>query len=297
MAPLSPLLFLLASLLWAKEELLVVQAVSSDRTSFVVQRGAQDGVVAGQESLFTTEDASLAAVVVEISREHSLWRLSDARGTVPFDKGDTLVFTGAIDSLPLALSLGRFALGEEEREKLRELQKHPPFGKALLRSSFSFALDETVSDSASQSQRDAQRTGLQVAGLYALPLNSRVSLAFGLRFDRDTVSQEDPDLEIPTSRLFVLGEILFHLEGRNLYLGAGAGLGQSESEVGSVSVQGQAQALPIIKVGHRRALGKGRFALVSELGLEYLRIGEHFSGRIRQDTSILNGKFSLGLMF
>ena len=285
-----------AQTLWANEVVLVVQAVSTDKTSFVVRRGAVEGIVPGQESLFTTKNVSLAATVVEITREHSLWKLSDPRGSVPFEKGDTLIFTNAIESLPLEISFRRSVLEEKKREEREEMERQPdPFGRTFLRSSFSYGFSETTGE-ISEASGDSTRTGLQLEGLYMLKLSSRFDLAFGLRFDRDTLIQENPALEIPTSRFFVVTESFFNFEGLNTYLGFGLAAGKSETEVGSLSVEGRALSFPTIRVGHRKSMGE-KLALHTEAAFEYLLVEENFPGKILQETVILSGKLSFGISF
>src|SRR5690606_38636873 len=113
-------IFLYPFLSLAKEELLIIQSVSDSRKTFVIRKGKAEGILVNQESLFTSEKFSLAARVVEVNRDYSLWRLSDPRATVPFQKGETVNYTNTIENLYTEIPMLRYdpkELAKQARER------------------------------------------------------------------------------------------------------------------------------------------------------------------------------------
>ena len=95
-------------LLEAIEEVLIIQAVSADKKSFMVRKGEIDGVIRGQESIFTTQEFSVAARPVEVTREHSLWAVSDPRARVPFQIGEVVHYTNEVNNIYSDIPAVRF---------------------------------------------------------------------------------------------------------------------------------------------------------------------------------------------
>ena len=295
------LLLLLSFPLEAVEELLIIQSVGAEGKSFVVRKGQGDGVTAGQESLFTNKNFSVRAYPVETTREHSLWALSDEKGAVPFEKGDIVSFSNNADSV--YATIGSFKLHAEtlEKERVKKLNA-AVMGQVLLRFHTTYAFREMGTHLSPDKKR---RWGVQFEALYALNLNDSTDLTFGLRFDRETASQEKPSLDIPTERVFFVGEFLFKLESlglalnghpKSLYAGLGVGLGTSQTRVGSLHIQGRAMALPVVKVGYQKIL-TNHYALLLEAASEYIHHQENLPNRIEQETGVLNLKLALGLRF
>ena len=286
-------------ILEAREQLIVIQAVSRDKKSFIIRKGATDGVVTGRESLFTNEGTSIAAKPIEITREHSLWTISDPRGIVAFEQGDIISFSNGVhnihDSIP------RLKFDPDYRRRLQEEAIRNRQNMAIARTNFSFSLQETITDTSVQ--RESLRTGVQYEGLYGFPVSTITDLALGLRFDREVSSQISPTLRVLNTRLFVIGELLFNVNALSLYLkevpeeiyaGIGGGFGLSQNDIDTVSSKGNAIAFPVVKVGYRKAFNR-RYDLLIEGSTEYVRTKERFPNAREQETSVLNVKLALGL--
>ena len=85
------------------DEMVRVQTISKDRLTFVVGLGKGDGIMAGQQSLFSTRKISLSARAVEVSRYFSLWELSEKDSVVPFKKGQTISYSKKVNSIFLEI--------------------------------------------------------------------------------------------------------------------------------------------------------------------------------------------------
>ena len=81
------------------DELVRIQTVSKDRSSFVVALGKGDGIQVGQSSLFSTRKISLMANAVEVNRYYSLWNISEQEGVVPFKRNQFVNFSKQINSI------------------------------------------------------------------------------------------------------------------------------------------------------------------------------------------------------
>ena len=132
----------------ADDELVLIQAKSDSGKSFVIRKGAEDGVSIGQQSLFSTKNASFTAVVIEVNRFFSLWRLKDNRGAVPFDKGNYVTFTNNIENVWTEIP----KLQTAPKEELVFRQSH----HWTLRGNYSLAVSESVSDTDDDKTTDRQ---------------------------------------------------------------------------------------------------------------------------------------------
>ena len=293
------MVFVLPPLVEAREQLIVIQAVSQDKKSFIIRKGEIDGVVTGRESLFTNEQVSIAAKPVEVTREHSLWTLSDSRGSLAFERGEIVSFTNGIQNI--YDTIPRIKFDPDFRRRLQEIAIRNRQNTLIARTNFSYSLQETITDTSVK--RESQRTGTQFEGLYGFPVNTITDLALGLRFDREVSSQINPVMDVLNTRIFLIGEVLFNVNALSLYLedmpeelyaGFGGGVGISENRIGDVISKGNAIVFPVVKLGYKKMLGR-KYALIVEGSTEYVRTKERFPNALEQETGVLNVKLALGL--
>lgn len=284
----------------AKEELMIIQSVSSSKKTFVVRKGKSEGVLINQESLFTSDKFSLSARVIEVTRDYSLWQLSDTRATVPFQKGETVNYTNTIENLYTEIPLLRYdpkELAKEAREKNKIAELRPEHW--LIRGNLSYTLAESVTDIAGD--LESSRSGVNLEAQYLWSLTPKMSIAAGLRYDQENTSITEPNLDIPTTRVFVTGDYIYHFdyiaESRDhLYMAIGIGLGQSSTDVDGTISSGLATLLPSVRLGYQLALSNG-ISMVIESVAEAISANESFEDGTTQRTNLVNAKLAIGLKF
>lgn len=284
----------------AKEELMIIQSVSNSKKTFVVRKGKAEGVLINQESLFTSDKFSLSARVIEVTRDYSLWQLSDTRATVPFQKGETVNYTNTIENLYTEIPLLRYdpkELAKEAREKNKIAELRPE--KWLLRGNLSYTLAESVTDIAGD--LESSRSGVNLEAQYLWSLTPKMSIGAGLRYDQENTSITDPNLDIPTTRVFVTGDYIYHFdyigESRDhIYMAIGIGLGQSSTDVDGTISSGVATLLPSVRIGYQLALSSG-VSMIVESVAEAISANESFEDGTSQRTNLVNAKLAIGLKF
>lgn len=276
---------------FADDELIIVQAVSKSGKSFVIRRGAEQGVSIGQESLFSTKDASFTAKVIEVNRFFSLWNLKDNRGAVPFNKGEYVTFTNNIENIWTEIPKLQFAPKEELVFKKSS--------NWIARMGYGIAMSESVSDT--DVNNTASRSSIQFEALYANRFAVHWEWGMGFRLDRDNATLNETSLEVPTNRYMLTAELLYHFadfarSDDNMYLGVAFAYGLSNTTINESISTGTTLVLPIIKVGYIKRVSP-RYALVLEGSVEAIAQSESFEDTETQTTNIVNSKFSIGVRF
>ncbi len=284
----------------AKEELLIIQSVSNTQKTFVIRKGKAEGVLVNQESLFTSEKFSLSARVIEVTRDYSLWQISDTRATVPFQKGETVNYTNTIENLYTEIPLLRFdpkELAKEAREKNKIAELRPE--NWLLRGNLSYTLAESVTDTSGN--LDSSRSGINLEAQKLWSLTPKMSIGAGLRYDQENTSIADPNVDIPTTRVFITGDYIYHFDyigetRDHIYMALGIGLGQSSTDVDGTVSSGLATLLPSVRLGYQMALSSG-ISMVVETVAEAISANESFEDGTTQKTNLVNAKLAIGLKF
>lgn len=283
------ILFALTNVARAYDKLVVVQAVSTSKKTFVVRKGFIDGIAIGQESLFTIRNSGVVATAKEVNRSMSIWEVNDKRGGVAFEKGDYVTFTNSIENLILELP---------KLEKLAEKGlrfKNKSFW--IVRGNISYALSDSVSS------QDAEfittRSGYQLEGLYTINFQPQWEIGFGLRYDTEVQKISEPVLDVPTTRLLGMAELsyLFNQEEGTknyFYIGAGIGYGISATSVDEAVSTGAAFVLPVVKFGFSKFIGGSKWMLI-EGAVESIGARESFADGLEQTTTILNSKITIGI--
>ncbi|RLA63617.1 MAG: hypothetical protein DRQ88_00175 [Epsilonproteobacteria bacterium] len=277
-------------LLSYSEELVLIKAISNTSRSFVIPLGSKHGISLGQESLFTTKNLSVAATAKEVTRHHSFWELNDKMARIPFHKGQYINYTNDIKSIYNEIPL--IKSGAKMVEYLAKTFW-------IFRISYTSSLTQTTSN-VSGSQ-ESSRTSTQIQGLYSKRVSDKVSWAAGLRYDWETNQLNSPTTEIPSNRIYLLGQGLYHFNDvgvskNHFYSGLTIGLGRSSTNSGGVVSSGFSLLLPELIFGFNlNAFHKLAFLL--ELALENIVSLESYSDGLDQNTDLLNFKFSLGLKF
>jgi hypothetical protein len=283
----------------AREELVVIQAVSSTKKTLVLNRGFRDGIGLYSESLFSTQDVSLAARAIEVAHNYSLWELNDKKAIFPFEKEQLVTFNQNMSNIWSEIPDVKKQFEESQLVQDTLVRIDAPKHHFGPRISISNTFYESVSET--DSERKPQRSGLTVEGFYFLRYSPRIELGFGLRLDQENAVITNPDLTIPSRRIFGLSELTYHFEPirrsqNNFFVTLGAGIGQSETEVdGSVST-GMATLLPYARSGYLMRRGR-RTAFVIEASVEAISTNESFLDTKEQTTNLVNARLGLSLRF
>lgn len=272
------------------DELVRIQTVSKDRSSFVVALGKGDGIQVGQSSLFSTRKISLMANAVEVNRYYSLWNISEKEGVVPFKRNQFVSFSKQINSIFI------------EIPRLHKLQAdvfHKENYYWMGKWNYSFSLSESVSGASSSDQ--ILRTGSHFEIGYVRDWTTKLDWGVGVRYDREVSTRQSPGLEIPNAKICVTGDIYYHFshlgESKiNPYLGVGIGVGYSNTSVNSTVSKGLAMILPVLKVGLQTEVAESKF-LIFEGIIESVSATESFGDGTEQKTSTLNAKAAAGFKF
>ncbi|MDC0254758.1 hypothetical protein OAK75_07665 [Bacteriovoracales bacterium] len=272
------------------DELVRIQTVSKDRSSFVVALGKGDGIQVGQSSLFSTRKISLMASAVEVNRYYSLWNISEKEGVVPFKRNQFVNFSKQINSIFIEVPrLHKLQADVFHKEKYYWMGKW----------NYSFSLSESVSGASSSDQ--VLRTGSHFEIGYVRDWTTKLDWGVGFRYDREVSSRQNPGLEIPNAKIFVTGDIYYHFshlgESKiNPYLGLGLGIGYSNTSISSTVSKGFAMILPALKVGLQTEVAESKFLLFEGV-IESVSATETFGDGTEQKTSTLNAKAAAGLKF
>lgn len=274
------------------DELVIIQAVSTTKKNFVVRRGFEEGVSVGQESLFSTANFSVLCRAVEVTRHHSLWIPLDKRAKVPFDRKDYVTFSNNVEKVSIKIA----DIVEQKKESARWKRKE----YWITRFSISAAMWESVSET--NAEREANRGGFQFEVYGSRTVYEDIELAIGVRFDQETAIIDESNLEIPTTRYMLMGELIYNFPNfdgtkDNVYAALGGGIGLSYTIVNEQQSSGIAYLAPIVRLGYKKTLSP-KYALLIEGVGEAISMEETPENEEDvQTTNIVNLKFSMGLKF
>lgn len=285
-------------LLYAKEELTVIQTVSKNRRSFVVAKGIKDGVVKGQEIIFANDNVSIVCKASEVNRGYSLWVPVDSTITVPFKKEDIVSSNSTV--------YGNVALDIISDPNLTPSVNYNTVYKKF-RTSNNFTAKASYNKGLGQSssevsdEKNTSRSGYNFAVDYNYRFMPEFEMSFGARIDNEVYRIEEPELDIPTSRVMGTIAATYHFVNfsdnkNNFYLTIAAGIGRSETTIDGEVTSGPVTLLPEVRVGYMMPFTKS-MAMIFEGSVESLSTTESFADGTEQSTNILNMKASIGVRF
>jgi hypothetical protein len=284
--------------LFAREELTVIQTVSKNRRSFVISKGIKDGVIKGQEVIFANDNVSIVCKATEVNRDFSLWTPVDRKITVPFSKEEVVSSNSTVyGNIALEIigdgNLTPTANYNELYRKFRTLNNYSlkaSYNKGLVQSSSS------VSD-----EKNSGRTGYNFTAEYHYRFMPEFEMSAGLRLDNEVYRLEEPELDIPTTRIMGTLAATYHFVNfsdskNNFYFTIATGIGRSQTTVNNEVSSGMVTILPEARLGFLMPLSK-KTAMVFEASVESINSMESFADGTDQTTNILNMKATIGLRF
>ena len=268
-------------------ELLVVQAVSSSKKTFVTRNGKRQGVVENLTGTFTAENVALIARAMTVTSQFTQWQLVNDNAKVPFEPGSMVTYHPAQEYI--------WALNPEAARKkfLKELR--PVVRRSwIVKGAMTKGLNETVSSAAPQ---NTSRGGIALDALYERLYNNFAWDA-GIRYENEVVNLSGGSLI--TQRMMAVTDLLYYFEGLDdfysarVFIGIGMGYGQSSTDADGIRQSGFALLLPAAKIGIALPFDK-EWDFMIESAFETLKSTEELEDKSKQTTNQSNLRIAVGL--
>ncbi len=268
-------------------ELLVVQAVSSSKKTFVTRNGKRQGVVENLTGTFTSENVALIAKAMTVTSQFTQWQLVNDNAKVPFEPGSMVTYHPAQEYI--------WALNPEAARKkfLKELR--PVVRRSwIVKGAMTKGLNETVSSAAPQ---NTSRGGVAMDALYERLYNNFAWDA-GIRYENEVVNLSGGSLI--TQRMMAVTDLLYYFEGLDdfysarVFIGIGMGYGQSSTDADGIRQSGFALLLPAAKIGMALPFDK-EWDFMIESAFETLKSTEELEDKTKQTTNQSNLRIAIGL--
>lgn len=284
----------------AKEELVVIQTISTDRHTFVISKGVREGILRGQETIFANDNVSILCKAIEVSRHYSLWGPVDPIVIIPFKKDDIVSSNShAYGNVALDIIGDTNKLELPGQIDIETIKKFRVSNNVSLKGAVNQSLSQSSSDVSTD--KNSKRTGYNIAFEYNYRFMPEFEMNFGARYDNEVYRQSSPILDVSTNRIMATMAATYHLihfseSNRNFYLTIAAGLGHSTTAISDDKSDGLVTLLPEARLGYLLPFTQ-TMAMIFEGSIESLSSHEKFSSGVEQDTNILNLKLTLGLRF
>lgn len=269
-------------------ELIMIQAISESKKTFITRNGKRQGVVEGVTATFTAEDISILARAMTVTGGFTQWQIVNPEAIVPFEKGAVVTYYPATEYL--------WALApEKERKKYIKSQLAEPRQSWVFKGAVTRGISETVSDAPVTT---TTRGGIAGEIFYEKDFFYGFSWDLGFRYEREVVAY--PGGSVITTRGLIIADIYYYFDqlrdlinGR-IYVGGGMGYGQSNSTAVSLSQSGPVALVPSVKMGIDLPFNDD-WSFLGDAGFESLQTKEAQEDGSKQSTSQTNFKFTFGL--
>ena len=267
-------------------ELVVIQGISKEKQTFVTRNSEYSDIFIGKKATFTSEDTSVIAKAIEVTREFVQWELSNDFTDTPFPRGALVTMYDTTEYL--------WALTPEviKRKfiKNRVFTPRRSFEAAI---SLARGLSESVTDT---SAVNADRGGYHFDFSYRKQFNIHWALSYGLRYDREVINL--PDSSLLNQRFIATTELRYYFEpwydfySAQVGLGLSLGFGQSRTETPGQATFGNAVLLPGTKLS--LSLPVERAVDMEFFGaFESFRLDEETLGGLDQTTNLISSKIGV----
>ncbi len=242
------LLILILSKSVMANQLVIVQALSKTKRSFITRIGKKDGIQQGTKGTFTSKNFSLIAKATSVTREFAQWTLENPSASVPFDKGEIVTYNNSTENIWKLVS-------EDERKKMIKEKLFNPRSALLAKTALSRGLFESISG---VSDQEFQRGGPIFEFYYDKEYTKNISAGIGFRFDSERSNSDSGGGSTNITRLVGMFMISYYLNkieslfnGRpfaSLGMGYGSTTHATES-AGKYRVSGPTYILPSFALG------------------------------------------------
>lgn len=269
-------------------ELIVIQGISNEKQTFVTRGGKDKNIFEGQNMTFTSDNISVIAKAVTVTREFTQWEIKNEYSEIPFRKGELVTMYNSTEHL-WALSPGSVRRKYIKSEFFRTKNSFEG-GMALTR-----GISETVSEVPNDA---TQRGGYHFEGMYKSELSLNWAYAVGLRLVREVVNT--PIASLVNQQFLGLAEIRYYFDPIDDFyrarvgLSLGIGYGQSRTVTSGQTSFGDAFLLPATKISLDIPINE-KYDFGTFAAFESLRAEEGFADGFDQTTNLINSK--IGFMF
>jgi hypothetical protein len=282
------LLLLLVTVTAEAFELIMIQAISDSRRTFITRNGKRQGHIVGMNGTFTAEDISVLAKAINVTGNYTQWQLLNVDAILPFEKGALVTYYPANEYI-WALS------PESERRKYIKSQVPKVQQSWVFKGALTRGLSESVSDAPANSSR---RGGFLGEIYYEKDIVPRLALDLGFRYERETVTY--PGSSFLTVRNLLMADVLYYfdqwqdlLNGR-LFISIGAGFGLSNTSTVGLQQSGPVGLLPSAKMGLSMPFND-EYEFILDGAFESLQTREEQMDGRKQTTTQTNFKMGFGL--
>lgn len=283
------LAFLFLSLSASAFELIMVQAVSDTKKTFITRNGKRQGIQPGMTGTFTAEDVSILAKAVTVSGSFTQWQIINQDAVLPFEKGTIVTYYPATEYI--------WALAPESERK-KYIKTEIPVNKrsVVFRGGITRGLSESVSDAPANTSR---RGGFAGEVYYERDLFENLAFDIGLRYEREVINYTGASLT--TKRQMAIADLIYYFNGLRDYISGGkffiaAGIGYGLSNTSTVGLEqsGLVSLLPTARLGISLPFND-EYEFITDGAFESLNTREEQeNGRI-QTTTQTNFKVGFGL--
>jgi hypothetical protein len=269
-------------------ELIMIQAISDSRRTFITRNGKRQGHIVGMTGTFTAEDISVLAKAINVTGNYTQWQLLNVDAILPFEKGALVTYYPANEYI-WALS------PESERRKYIKSQVPKVQQSWVFKGALTRGLSESVSDAPANSSR---RGGFLGEIYYEKDIVPRLAVDLGFRYERETVTY--PGSSFLTVRNLLMADVLYYfdqwqdlLNGR-LFISIGAGFGLSNTSTVGLQQSGPVGLLPTAKMGLSMPFND-EYEFILDGAFESLQTREEQMDGRKQTTTQTNFKMGFGL--
>ncbi|MGK0368028.1 MAG: hypothetical protein ACI9QD_001168 [Thermoproteota archaeon] len=284
---LALVLLTFCSNLWASK-LVVVQAISNSKLSFITRLGKKDGVYPGSKGTFTGKNVSIIAKATTVTRDYTQWTVDNKYANVPFIKDEIITFHNTSEYIWTLMPY-------KIRKKYVKSLMVEPKTSMIIRPALMTGIKQSVSG---VTDDYSERGGYLTDFLYEKEMTLNIALAIGFRIEKETANVSSSSLDI--TRYLGLVEATYYLNkvesfynGR-FYAGLTLGYGMSSTVSTGSTTSGPALLIPAVRFGLMLPLDK-QFHFIFETAFETLAIEEGSTEADSQTTNASNFKYAIGV--
>lgn len=268
--------------------MMVVQAVSSSKKSFVTRNGKRQGIQKDMTATFVSDDIAVIAKALTVTSQFTQWELVNKEGSVSFEVGSIVTYHPTQEYLwSLNPSEARRRYVEEARPNVRH--------SVLAKAATTRGLSETTSNAAPAS---SSRGGVALDVVYERLFTRHFAWDAGIRYEREVINLTGGSLI--TQRLMAVADVLYYFEpldffyDARFFLAGGLGWGQSSTQADGITQSGNAFLLPSAKLGAALPFNK-EWDFIIEGAFESVKTSEKLEDKSTQETTQSNLRIGLGL--
>jgi hypothetical protein len=269
-------------------ELIMIQAVSDTKRTFITRNGKRQGIIRGITGTFTAEDISVLAKAVNVTGNFAQWELINQDAILPFEKGKIVTYYAANEYL--------WALTPES-ERRKYIKSEIPRAKQswVFKGALTRGLSESVSDAPATT---SSRGGFLGEVYYERDIYGSLAFDFGIRYEREVINY--PGASLITKRSMAVADIIYYFDFFKEYLrgkffiAGGLGYGLSNTTTVGLSQSGPVGMLPTVKLGMTLPFND-TWEFVTDGAFESLQTNEEQEDGRKQTTTQTNFKFGFGL--